>query len=118
MGGKHSRQKGKRGELEVVHLLNEWIPWLHARRGANQSRDGSDSADVEGTPYWLEVKRTKQRPNVHAAYEQAVEATDGRPPLVFTRTDGGKWLVTMEFEDFIRTFSRIDFLYPLEKGDD
>jgi len=98
MGAK-SRNKGKRGESEVVHLLR--AIWAEVRRGAAQSRKGSDASDVEGSPYWIEVK-IGQRPNIIAAMEQAVEATDGRPPVVFTRRDGETWLVTMRAEDWVR----------------
>ena len=97
MGAK-SRNKGKRGESEVVHLLR--AIFAAVRRGAAQSRKGSDAADVEGSPYWIEVKLGKA-PGIHAAMKQAVESTDGRPPVVFTRRDGETWLVTMRAEDWV-----------------
>lgn len=41
MGAK-SRNKGKRGESEVVHILR--AIWAEVRRGAAQARKGSDAA--------------------------------------------------------------------------
>lgn len=84
MGGKMSRDKGKRGEYEARDFLRRWFP--EARRGANQSRAGSDAADVEGTPFWVESK-LGAKPNVRAALKQAQEATDGRSVLVYVRDD-------------------------------
>lgn len=96
--GKASRDKGKRGEREVAALLR--AVWAGAKRGITQSRAGSDSADVEGASIWPEVK-LGARPNILAAMRQAIEATDGRPPVVFTRRDRGEWMVTMRSEDWI-----------------
>lgn len=99
--GKLSNAKGKRGEREVATLIREAFPWLDPHRG-NQSRSGSDSADVEGTPWFLEVKRVKARADIKGAIAQAVEASDGRPPVVFSRVNGGEWLVTMRAEDWLK----------------
>lgn len=84
MGGKMSRDKGKRGEYEARDFLKRWFP--EARRGANQSRNGADAADVEGTTFWVEAK-LGAKPNVRAAIAQAQEATDGRAVLVYVRDD-------------------------------
>lgn len=96
--GKHSRTKGARGEREVVAILR--AVWEGAKRGLTQTRAGNDAADVEGSPYWIECK-LGQRPNIMGAMQQAIEATDGRPPVVFTRRDGESWLVTMRAPDWI-----------------
>lgn len=54
---KASRDKGKRGEREVVAICEPF--WPNAKRGLSQSRHGSECADVEGTPFRIEVKNTK-----------------------------------------------------------
>ena len=95
---KLSRTKGARGEREVVALLRD--VWAGIKRGLTQTRGGNDAADVEGSPYWIEVKIGK-KPNIVAAMEQAKEATDGRPVAVFTRRDGEEWLVTMRAVDWV-----------------
>ena len=71
--GKLSREKGKRGEREVVALLKEY--GFKARRG--------------------------QQLNLHAAIDKAVEEADGDTSLVFHRKNGMKWLVTMEANEFL-----------------
>jgi hypothetical protein len=96
--GKRSRTKGARGEREVVAILR--AVWEGAKRGLAQTRAGNDCADVEGATIWPEVK-IGARPNIHAAMAQATEATDGRPPVAFTRRDGEGWLVTMKSEHWI-----------------
>lgn len=91
--GKSQRDKGKRGEREVVRILTAAGNWP-ARRGW-QSAGGRLQCDVEGTPLWTEVKRGK-RCNIRAAMAQALADTDGRPVAVFTREDGGDWLCTLD----------------------
>lgn len=107
MSGARSRRKGAQGERD---LANRWarpgtvqrsatafpertMPVLvrplfpEAKRGIGQARSGSEVADVEGTPFWVEVKRRKAI-NVRASMKQAKDATDGRPPVVVCRWDG------------------------------
>ena len=100
---KASRDKGKRGEREVVALLRDL--YQDARRGF-QSRQGDDEADVECTPWWIEVKRVKAQETPRKAMAQAVDATDGRPPVVFTRRDNSDWLVTMRVSDWLDVVRR------------
>lgn len=73
--------------------------WPEARRG-QQTRNGSDAPDIEGTEYWVECKVGKA-PNIRKAVEQAQEATDGRPVLVLTKKDYCDSLVTMVFGDWL-----------------
>lgn len=97
--GKAQRRKGQVGErearAELCRLLE--LPSDYGVRG-DQSKGGHVNADVEGFPWWVEVKRRKNRPNVHLAYEQALRDTDGREPLVLTRKDRGIWLATMSLD--------------------
>lgn len=84
MGGKGSRDKGKRGEYEARDFFRQW--WPLAERGANQSRSGSEAGDIEGVPFWVESK-LGAKPNVRAALAQAKKATDGRPVICRIRDD-------------------------------
>ena len=94
MSGKFSRDKGARGEREVANLLKP-VLGDSVCRGVGQTQRGSTAADVEGTLYWIECK-TGKRPNIRAAMQQAEEATDGRPPVVFSKRDSEGWYVTMK----------------------
>lgn len=98
MSGLKSRNKGKRGEREVV-LMFKRAGFMEARRGY-QYRDGSEASDVIGVPWWVEVKRHK-RVNIKAALKQAIAACGEQTPIVFSRDDGDEWLVTLRADDFL-----------------
>ena len=101
--GKMQRDKGKRGEREVVQIMQS-IGWMEARR-ARQS-DGAVDPDVAGCdPLWIEVKRRK---GIAACRFMDQAETDGnekkdphRLPLVFMREDGGEWLVMLKADQLI-----------------
>ena len=99
--GRRSRAKGAQGERDVANELQAIYPDA-ARGGLLQTQygRGAPACDVEGTPWWIEVKRGA-RPNIQGAYEQAKNDTDGRPPLVISRKDRSVWLVTMTLERFM-----------------
>ena len=98
--GKMQRDKGKRGEREVVKIMHR-LGFPEARR-ARQS-DGAIDPDVAGCdPFWIEVKR---RSSIAACrfMDQAVQdAKDGTIPVVFMREDHGDWVVAFRVEDFPR----------------
>lgn len=101
MGGKHSREKGKRGEREVAELLRE--NGFMARRG-QQFKGGPDSPDVvHSIPrLHIEVKRTEAF-QLYKALEQADdEITEAhKMPVVFHRRNSQAWVVVMYAEDFL-----------------
>jgi len=104
----NSRQKGKRGELEVVHLLQQH--GYEARRG-QQFKGTADSPDViHNLPgFFIEVK-LRQQLNLHATIEKAQQETaeaTGETPIVFHRKNGKPWLVTMTAEDFFETIKEL-----------
>jgi len=109
--GARSRRKGASFEREVARLLEPAYP--EAVRGIGQTRRGSDHADVEGTPWWVECK-VGQRPNIYAAVAQSVEAGDERPWLVVARknSSGGGAAsvdtVTMSVESFLRLVAPLE----------
>lgn len=100
----NSKQKGKRGELEVAHLLK--AHGYDARRG--QQYNGADgSADVIGMPgYHVEVKRT-ERTEVEKWMNQARnDARLGEIPIVFHRRNKEVWKVILDAADFIKIISK------------
>ena len=100
MGGRASVRKGKQGEGEVVRLLSQVWPEAH-RSGHLQRNSGIKVPDVDGTPYWVEVKRGK-RINVRLAMAQAELDAEGdaRPAVVIYREDGRRdWWVCMTIEE-------------------
>jgi hypothetical protein len=133
--GMRSRQKGKRGEREVVALFKGVYP--DAKRGWWQSRGGSVVPDVDGTPFWIEVK-LGARPNPLAALQQAIDNEDDdycvrlvnvlneqlvgdvphRTPLACCRkTPRGEWTATMRLSDLLEIAKLADAMRVLLRGD-
>ena len=103
--GKRSRDKGKRGELELAAAFR--AEGFDARRG-QQHKGGSDSPDVmvDGLP-WLypECKRVETY-SIRQLYDAlALARREGGPeklPAVFYRRNDHERLVVMGFEDFCK----------------
>lgn len=98
----NSRDKGKRGELELAHVLREY--GYDSRRGQQFSGISGD-ADVVGLPgIHIECKRVEKL-NINKAMEQAVrDSRTHEKPTVFHRTNREKWKVTMLLEDWLDLF--------------
>lgn len=76
-----------------------------AKRGIGQARSGGEVADVEVPFLWVEAKK-HQRVQILAALEQAIAASGAssgayRIPLVVSREDRGREIVTLTLEDFL-----------------
>ena len=98
----NSRQKGKTGELELSHKLQEY--GYETRRSVQYNgKDGQ--ADVVGLPnIHIECKRVEKL-NLYDAMEQAKrDAKGGNMPAVFHRKNRHNWLVTMELDDFMKIY--------------
>lgn len=89
--GKAQRDKGARGEREIVKLLpgSKRVPLSGAVEGY--------SNDVVWNGLGIEVKRRKS--GFKSLYEW-VEDEREKPDLVALRTDGKQWLVTMTLDKF------------------
>ena len=104
--GKFSRDKGKRGELELVRLIKE--NGYDARRTAQFCGKTGEAADVIGLPgVSIECKRV-ERLNIYDAITQAqrdVNASGrGDLPVVFHRKNCCPWLVTMYVWDWFNLY--------------
>lgn len=99
MGKINSRDKGKRGELEIAHIMQDY--GFSARRGQQFSGLQGD-ADVVGVPYLhLEIKRV-QALNLDKAMEQSQrDSREGEIPVVVHRKDRQDWRITMTLEEFM-----------------
>lgn len=98
----NSRNKGKRGELKLSHVLQKY--GYETRRGQQYSGANGD-ADVVGLDgIHIECKRVEKL-NIDKAMEQAIrDAQDGELPTVFHRKNGKKWLVTMRLNDWMKLY--------------
>lgn len=98
----NSRDKGKRGELELARELREY--GYDCRRGQQYCGVNGD-ADVVGLPrIHIECKRVEKL-NIYDAVAQAIhDKKDGELPAVFHRRDRMNWLVTMPLEDWVTMY--------------
>lgn len=99
----NSREKGRRGEVELARVLREY--GYQARRGQQFSGANGD-ADVVGLPgYHIECKRV-ERLNIEEAMAQSVrDAREGEVPIVCHRRDRKEWMVTIRLKDFMEVLN-------------
>ena len=102
----NSRDKGKRGELELAHKLEEY--GFSARRGQQYAGINGD-ADVVGVPgMHIECKRVESL-NVEKALAQSEhDALEGEIPVVMHRRNREAWKVTLRLDEFIRIWKGVN----------
>lgn len=95
----NSRDKGKRGELELSKHLRDH-GWIDARRSAQYCGIAGDADIADAIPgIHIECKRT-ERLNLYPAMQQAIDdAPDGIIPTVFHRRSRKPWLVVVRLGD-------------------
>ncbi len=106
----NSKQKGKRGELELAAVLRDH--GLPARRGVQYcGKQEEGQADLVGLPgIHVECKRT-ERLDLEGAMAQATrDSKEDDLPAVFHRKSRRGWLVTMRLSDWLK-------IYGLGTGD-
>lgn len=97
--GKAEREKGKRFELELMHIFRDQYGYP-ARRGKVFYHE----SDVVGLPGIHVECKAKERLNVREAYRQAVLESKIRNdglPVVFHHKARDGWMVTLSLEDFM-----------------
>ena len=102
----NGKRKGKEGETELAHKLKEY-GYDTKRSVQYNGKDGQ--ADVIGLPnIHIECKRVEKL-NIYDAIAQAKrDAKNGDKPAVFHRKNRCNWLVTMELDDFMEIYKRMD----------
>ena len=107
----NSKAKGKRGELEVVRMLNKH--GFAARRG-QQFSGGPDSPDVicPSLDFHWEVKLTNHL-NLTAAWRQCVADTTDQVPIVAHKANRQEWKVTLRLEDLLQLLKRKETELPI-----
>ena len=98
----NSRTKGKRGELELAHKLQEW--GYNTRRGQQYSGANGDP-DVVGLPgIHIECKRVEALNLLDAMSQSIHDAKEGEFPAVFHRKNNAPWFVTMRLDDWMKVY--------------
>lgn len=97
----NSKQKGKRGELELVHELKDY--GFDTERSQQYCGNAGD-ADLTGLEgIHIECKRV-ERLNIYQAMEQARNDAKNDIPAVFHRKNGETWKVTMDLADWLNLY--------------
>ena len=98
----NSKQKGKRGELALVHELNN-LGFETRRTAQYNGKETGSLADLVGIDgVHIECKWVESL-NIHNAMAQAIrDANDEEVPVVFHKKNNKPWLVTMRLEDWAR----------------
>lgn len=106
MGGKASRDKGKRGERELAKVLRAY--GYDAKRGQQYCGANGD-ADVIGLPgIHIECKRV-ERLNLYDAMAQSKsDAREDEMPVVMHRKNHCDWFVTLSLDDFMNLYRERD----------
>lgn len=119
MGKINSRQKGKAGELELVHFLKKY-GYDDARRG-QQFKGSPDSPDIECESlreYHIECKRV-ERLQIYNAMEQASQdAGQDQTPVVFHRKNREGWLTILHSSDFMDMVKELQQLRSLVNAEE
>ncbi len=87
------RAKGHAGERALAAKLREAFPELAGgiKRGLQAQRGGLDNCDVQGLPGFHIEHKHQKKPNMKAAYEQAVRDANGKGfPLAVVQFDGAR----------------------------
>jgi hypothetical protein len=94
----NSKQKGKRGELELAAFLRTQ-GFEGARRGRQFSGLGApDLVGVDGVH--IECKRC-ERGSLYEWLAQAIDDCNGNMPVVMHRRSRGDWIAILRADDFL-----------------
>ena len=98
----NSKQKGKRGELELVNFLKK--RGLKARRTEQYCGKTGDASDVlckELKQFHIEVKRTEKF-SLYKAYDQTqADKKSNKTGIIFHRSSRKPGVVVMDAEEFL-----------------
>jgi hypothetical protein len=92
------RNKGARGELEVLELVRARWPRATRNFASGAAGNGDIARGPEGVSF--ECKRT-ERLRLRDAWRQAVQAAGTDLPVVATRWNRGPWLAVLELDELL-----------------
>jgi len=104
----NSKQKGKRGELELVKELKKY--GFNCRRTVQYNGKAEEGeADLIGLEgIHIECKRVEKL-NVYSALKQAInDCKNGNLPAVFWRKNKEDWVVILQLDDFMKLYKKGD----------
>lgn len=98
----NSRQKGKRGELDLCQSLREVMGWTVRRSQQFCGKAGDADLLVEEHPDLFVECKLVQSLNITETVKRAVRDAGPQLPAVFHRRDREEWLVTIRLTDLPR----------------
>lgn len=110
MSGRRSRNKGARGEREIVQKLAE-----HGIKSYRTPNSGglAIKSDIQGWGDFSPEVKFQETSSIWAWWEQACNSASAhQTPLVIFRRSRSEWLVTMSFDDFL------GLMYHAQEEDD
>lgn len=119
------KNKGRKGQQEVIDLLLEAFPELTEKdvRSRSSGANGEDIMLSEQAfykfPFNVEVKRRKKfamMRNIEQAINQA-ERSEGCP-IVFFREDRNDWFVALGAKEFLAIYQMFSKLADLDTGEE
>lgn len=97
----NSKQKGKRGELELVEALR-YAGYANARRSAQYCGNTGDAPDIIGVDdLHIECKRVEQFSDEVALKQAERDARKGNLPVVMYRRNNEDWKVCTRLDMFL-----------------
>lgn len=94
----NSRQKGKRGELELCHTLRELFGWVAERSVQHCGNAGDSDLIVRNLPkMFVECKRVEQL-NLSKAMDLARQQAGQKVPVIFHRRDREEWMASVPLD--------------------
>jgi hypothetical protein len=105
----NSRDKGKRGELELAAYLRD-AGYAGAKRG-QQFKGSPDSPDVAGLPgHHVECKRVEALQLYPALAQACRDASAVSIPLVVHRKNDQEWVAILKLDDYLSLVQERDRL--------
>ncbi len=101
--GKMSRNKGKRGELELSKFLSD--RGFESRRGRQYSGDESAPDVISTLPFHIECKYT-EKISLYPVMEKAQQDAGGQPVIIFHRKNNRPWLAILLANEFLKLIKR------------
>ena len=100
----NSKQKGKRGELELVRKLKEH--GFSTRRTVQYNGKADEgAADLQGLDgIHIECKRVEKLNLCEAMGQACHDAAGCELPAVFHRKNNCEWMVTMRLDDWVKLY--------------
>ena len=101
----NSKQKGKRGELEIAHIMQRY--GYPAERGVQYSglKGNADVVGVDGLH--IEVKRAQRVNDEHYMQQAERDARAGAVPVVMYRRNNESWKALCRLEVFMAIWGEL-----------